>query len=30
VKALTAALPEATCLVTAASDGAVAYAASHP
>jgi galactokinase len=29
VKALTAALPEATCLVTAASDGALAYAASH-
>jgi len=29
VKALTAALPEATCLVTHASDGALAYAASH-
>ena len=29
VKALTAALPEATCLVTAASDGAIAYAKSH-
>jgi galactokinase len=29
VKALTAALPEATCLVTAAADGALAYAASH-
>ena len=29
VKALTAALPEVTCLVTAASDGAIAYAASH-
>jgi len=30
VKALTAALPEVTCIVTAASDGALAYAASHP
>src|SRR5271170_636323 len=30
VKALTAALPEVTCLVTHASDGAIAYAASHP
>jgi len=30
VKALTAALPEVTCLVTAASDGALAYAAKHP
>jgi galactokinase len=29
VKALTAALPEVTCLVTAASDGALAYAKSH-
>jgi galactokinase len=29
VQALTAALPEATCLVTRASDGALAYAASH-
>jgi galactokinase len=29
VKALTEALPEATCLVTHASDGALAYAASH-
>jgi galactokinase len=29
VKALTAALPEATCLVTRPSDGALAYAASH-
>jgi galactokinase len=29
VKALTAALPEVTCLVTHASDGALAYAASH-
>jgi galactokinase len=29
VKALTAALPEVTCLVTAASDGALAYAANH-
>jgi len=29
VKALTAALPEVTCLVTKASDGALAYAASH-
>jgi galactokinase len=29
VKALTAALPEITCLVTAASDGALAYTASH-
>jgi galactokinase len=29
VKALTAALPEVTCLVTRASDGALAYAASH-
>ena len=29
VKALTAALPETTCLVTRASDGALAYAASH-
>ena len=29
VKALTAALPQVTCLVTAASDGALAYAASH-
>ena len=29
VKALTAALPEATCLVTHASDGALAYAANH-
>jgi len=30
VKALTAALPEVTCLVTCASDGALAYATSHP
>jgi len=30
VKALTAALPEVTCLVTHASDGALAYAAGHP
>ncbi len=30
VKALTAALPEATCLVTTAADGALAYAANHP
>jgi galactokinase len=30
VKALTAVLPEVTCLVTMASDGAIAYAASHP
>jgi len=29
VQALTAALPEATCLVTCAADGAIAYAASH-
>jgi galactokinase len=29
VKALTAALPEVTCLVTPAADGALAYAASH-
>ena len=29
VRALTAALPEATCLITKASDGALAYAASH-
>jgi galactokinase len=29
VKALTTALPEATCLVTKASDGAIAYAANH-
>jgi galactokinase len=29
VKALTTALPEVTCLVTHASDGALAYAASH-
>ena len=29
VKALTIALPEVTCLVTAASDGALAYAANH-
>jgi galactokinase len=29
VKALTTALPEATCLVTKASDGAIAYAKSH-
>ena len=29
VKALTAALPQATCLITHASDGAIAYAASH-
>jgi galactokinase len=29
VKALTAALPEVTCLVTHASDGAIAYAANH-
>ena len=29
VRALTAALPEVTCLVTTASDGALAYAASH-
>jgi galactokinase len=29
VKALTAALPEVTCLITHASDGALAYAASH-
>jgi galactokinase len=29
VKALTAALPEATCLVTRAADGALAHAASH-
>jgi galactokinase len=30
VKALTAAQPQVTCLVTHASDGAIAYAASHP
>ncbi len=29
VRALTAALPEVTCLVTKAADGALAYAASH-
>ena len=29
VQALTAALPEATCLITCAADGALAYAASH-